>query len=136
MAAITILDPSVPAGAYDAVFTGVEEKSFKFGDRKIWAFEIEGGDHDGRTVSAFSGTQATLKSNCAKYLSMLAGSTPEKDRSIDPDDYIGRQYRITVEESDNGESTRVTDFRPFSSDQAPIESRDSTSPSDADETPF
>ena len=52
---------------------------------------------------------------------MLAGSTPEKDRSIDPDDFIGRRYQIKVEESDSGGSTRVTGFKPMSDDQAPTE---------------
>ena len=137
MAAITILDPSVPVGTYDAIFAGIEEKSFKFGDRWIWGFEVEGGDHDGRIASAFSGTTPTLKSNCGRFLGMLVGTAPEKGRSIDPDDHIGRQYRIKVEESDSGESTRVTVFKPLSDDQAPTEANDlAASPSDADETPF
>lgn len=118
MAAITILDSSVPVGTYDAVFTGIEEKSFKFGDRWIWKLEIEGGEHDGRTVSAFSGTSPRLKTNCAKFLAMLVGASPESGRAVDPDDCVGRLYRIKVELSDSGEGTRVVQFEPIDRESA------------------
>lgn len=126
MASYTLLDPSVPAGSYDAIFHGVAEKSFTFGDCLIWSFLIEGGDHDGREVAGFSGVTPTLKSRCGQFLAALVGDAPRPGRSINPDDHIGKLYRVKVDLADNGESTRVVDFQP--SDAEPSEAAEGETP--------
>ena len=112
MAEIIVIDAGAPAGEYGAEFLGIDRKDHKFGERFHWQFGIASGEHVDKTTTAFSGTAATLRSNCGKFLAMLVGKEPADGLKVDPDEFIGEMYRVKVAEGEDGGSTRVVSFTP------------------------
>lgn len=108
MGVMTIKDPSVPAGVYVTEFDGVEETTHEqYGDGLLWKFDVVKGRFKGRTVFRTTKTEPTIRNSCGKFLAALAGKAPQDDLAVDPGDYEGERYIVTVCESATGQGTRV-----------------------------
>jgi hypothetical protein len=86
--------PSVPAGSYQAICTGVSEKAAKDDPSNVflvWEFTLR--DGTGRTVGATSNRQTTGKTKGAKWLTALLGKAPEIGELVEP---VGKACTILV----------------------------------------
>ena len=111
MSTETIVEPGLPEGSYTGDFVGVENKTYAFGERSLFSFQVDEGPEAGGVGIAFCGLKATTKTNRGKFLAWLAGlAKPERDMQVNPDDWIGRKYRFEVTTPDDADSPRVTRF--------------------------
>ena len=102
----------VPAGSYNASFTGLEEyeeNTDRFGEGVSLHFEISGGDHDGETATRICSKKFSAKSNLYKFAKALKGDDLETGEDFDFADHVGAEGMLIVEETEGG-STRVATF--------------------------
>lgn len=107
----------VPVGKYTARFTGVtlkdpsgklDEKGKPMPPGMTWDFVIVGGEHDGKQVDRLTGRIPTPKASCGKMLAAISDEVLKDGAEVDLGQFVGKLYRITVEES-NGDRTRLSD---------------------------
>ena len=99
----------VPEGEYLGKLLAVEEWNEnvdKYGPAVRFAWEITRGDFQNQEVSRITGTRVTKKTALGKLLRGLKGGAIEPGEEIDPTQFVGREYVLTVGETDSG-STRV-----------------------------
>lgn len=99
----------IPEGEYLGRLTSVEEwtqNAEKYGPAVRFAFEILKGDYKGQEAVSITSAKVTKKTRLGKLLRALKGSAIEPGEMIDPTQFIGREYVISVVETDSG-STRV-----------------------------
>ena len=98
---------TVPAGAFRATFTGVEDTDHEeYGAGLRFRFEVVGGGHAGEETSRITGTRPTPKNALGKILAGLTGSGLEVGQDVDIEACIGKQYLVNICETKSG-STRV-----------------------------
>ena len=99
----------VPEGEYIGKLTEIQEwteNEEKYGPAIRFVFEIAKGDLQGQEVTRITGTRVTRKTALGKLLRGLKGATIEPGEAIDPTEFVGQTYVLTVCETDSG-STRV-----------------------------
>lgn len=99
----------VPEGEYLGKLLAVEEwkeNADKYGPAIRFVWEITRGDFQNQEVTRITGTRVTKKTALGKLLRGLKGGAIEPGEEIDPTQFIGREYLLTVAETDSG-STRV-----------------------------
>jgi len=107
MTAFVMKAAGVPVGQYRAKFLGYESSVHEsYGDRVLFTWEIVDGEHVDATVTRYTSARMTPKSALAKIASGLAGHKLEPGDSFAPDDHVGTEYLVIVEETDSG-ATRV-----------------------------
>jgi hypothetical protein len=108
--------PEVPVGKYTAKFLGItlkeasgklDEKGRPMPPAMTWDFQISEGECEGRTIDRLTGRTPTAKNGCGKMLAGITDTVLRDGDQIDLEQFIGKTYRITVEE--NGERTRLSD---------------------------
>lgn len=103
---------SVPAGSYNASFSGIEayeENVDKYGEGVSLLFQIIGGEHDGETATRICSKKFSAKSNLYKFAKSLVGRDLEAGEDFDFADHVGSKGMLIVEETESG-STRVSTF--------------------------
>ena len=110
---ITVHNNSLPPDDYLASFEGIEDTSHReYGEGWKWIFVVCEGEHKGRECYRTTKNVATPGNSCGRFLAALSGTDPVDGFSADPDDYLGKVYRVKVEASPSGESTRIASFVP------------------------
>ncbi len=113
MTELTIENSCVPVGDYLAKFVGVKVTNHvEYCDGLRWTFSITEGEHKGRECYRTTKTQPTSKNSCGRFLASLSGAKPSDGLTLDPDDYVGQVYNVTVTEGQSGDSTRIDSFSP------------------------
>ena len=108
----------IPEGKYNARFTGVrllEDKGAKDKDGKplppamSWDFTVIDGEQAGKKCDRVTGRQPTPKSGCGKMLAAITDQILKDGTQYDVSQFVGKVYRVTVEEKPSGNGTRVSD---------------------------
>lgn len=108
----TMSSGGVPAGTYQATFTGVEaynENVDKYGAGVSLKFRVIGGDHDGAEASRICAAKLSPKSALAKFATALKGAAIASGETFSFDAFVGTQGNIVVEPTEGG-GTRVSAF--------------------------
>ena len=103
---------SVPTGTYAAKLLGYKEMqpSAKFpdsGTSYVWEFEIVEGVHARKTTSRWTPTKLTMSNNFGKLVREMLGRPLVNGEDVDPDNFIGKKFTITVGPSADGMKTKV-----------------------------
>ncbi|CAB4219973.1 hypothetical protein UFOVP1620_2 [uncultured Caudovirales phage] len=103
---------SVPTGTYPAKLLGYKEMqpSAKFpdsGTSYVWEFEIIEGLHARKTTSRWTPTKLTMSNNFGKLVREMLGRPLVNGEDVDPDNFIGKKFTITVGPSADGMKTKV-----------------------------
>ena len=103
---------SVPTGTYAAKLLGYKEMqpSAKFpdsGTSYVWEFEIIEGLHARKTTSRWTPTKLTMSNNFGKLVREMLGRPLVNGEDVDPDNFIGKKFTITVGPSADGMKTKV-----------------------------
>ena len=103
---------SVPTGTYPAKLLGYKEMqpSAKFpdsGTSYVWEFEIIEGLHARKTTSRWTPTKLTMSNNFGKLVREMLGRPLINGEDVDPDNFIGKKFTITVGPSADGMKTKV-----------------------------
>jgi hypothetical protein len=120
---IKIKSPStVPAGTYQAMFAGLEEKTSKRdgGLYFRWAFEARTADGV-KDVSGTSSANTGPKAKSYAWLSSLLGRKPLPDEVIDDDALVGRPCVVVLEQNDEGFSNVVDVLPPARLSEATVQ---------------
>jgi hypothetical protein len=109
---------SVPNGNYPAKLLGYKEMqpSAKFpdsGTSYVWEFEIIEGLHARKTTSRWTPTKLTMSNNFGKLVREMLGRPLVNGEDVDPDNFIGKKYTITVGPSADGMKTKVIMVAPL-----------------------
>lgn len=109
---------SVPTGNYPAKLLGYKEMqpSAKFpdsGTSYVWEFEIIEGVHARKTTSRWTPTKLTMSNNFGKLVREMLGRPLVNGEDVDPDNFIGKKYTITVGPSADGMKTKVIMVAPL-----------------------
>ncbi len=96
----------VPAGTYRAKFKEVSPLTTKNGNAYRWVFQAD----DGKTISALSDAEnpPTTKNKTGRWLSALSGKPLTAGVSVNPTDYVGRNYLVIVSPAENGKTKLET----------------------------
>jgi hypothetical protein len=107
----------VPDGKYTAKFLGVTLREDKPGDKPrlgqdgkplppamTWDFEIQDQPHMGKKVDKLTGRVPGPKNGCGKMLVAITDTILKSGAEIDTDQFIGKLYRITCQDSRVSES--------------------------------
>jgi len=114
---------SVPTGNYPAKLLGYKEMqpSAKFpdsGTSYVWEFEIIEGLHARKTTSRWTPTKLTMSNNFGKLVREMLGRPLVNGEDVDPDNFIGKKYTITVGPSADGMKTKVIMVAPLAASPA------------------
>jgi hypothetical protein len=111
---IVITEAGAPPGQYVAQFLGIKDtQHVEFGPGLCFEFQVAAGEYAGRKVSRITSDQPTLGNAAGKMLAGLFGRALEKDQELDPDQLVGREYVVTVEQGPSG-GCRVSTVQPRS----------------------
>lgn len=110
----------VPEGKYLCRFLGVKplpadpnrlgNDGKPMGPAVVWEFEVIDGEHAGKKCDRVSGIVPTAKSACGKLLSAVTDAILKDGMAVDVSQYVGKKYRVTVEQKPSGNGTRVSDL--------------------------
>jgi hypothetical protein len=96
----------VPAGAYAGKFLGIEpipaDPIRGFGEGLRWQFEVLTGPHKGARTSRITTTKPSLKNACGKMLQGVCGKTLMLDEEVDLEAFVGHNYLVVVQATENG----------------------------------
>jgi hypothetical protein len=107
MPAFTLQPSSVPPGKYHARFLGVEDSThIEYGVGLRWIFEILSGAHAGKRAARVTDATFTPRNSAGRMLTGLAGRPLPLGEAIEADEFVGREYTITIEPTAGG-ATRV-----------------------------
>ena len=114
---------SVPTGTYTAKLLGYKEMqpSAKFpdsGTSYAWEFEIAEGLHARKTTSRWTPTKLTMSNNFGKLIREMLGRPLINGEDIDPDNFVGKKFSITVGPSADGMKTKVIMVAPLTATPA------------------
>ncbi len=109
---------SVPVGTYPAKLLGYKEMpaSPRFPDSGasyVWEFEILEGLQARKTTSRWTPTKLTTGNNFGKLVREMLGRPLIAGEDVDPDNFIGKKYTITVGPSADGAKTKVIMVAPL-----------------------
>jgi hypothetical protein len=106
----------VPPGFYAAQFLGCEETEPhpEYGRGVRFKFRIVGGDQDGAQASVIVGLEKppTPKNRLGRVLGGLAGAPVAPGMTISVDQYVGRNFLISVQQVGSGQGTRIETIVP------------------------
>lgn len=116
-------DYSVPTGTYSARLLGYTEKppSVQFpdsGNSYAWEFEIVEGLHARKTTSRWTRTKLTMSNNFGRLVREMLGRPLVNGEDVDPDNFIGKKFTITVGPSDDGKKTKIIMVSPVATSMA------------------
>jgi hypothetical protein len=101
-----------PPGTFRGRFLGVETSTHvQYGAGLRFLFEVVSGPHAGLRASRVTPAALTLTNAGGRMLSALTGRPLRADEAVDIDEFIGREYILTVEETPTG-ATRVATVVP------------------------
>ena len=102
---------SVPAGSYEAIFEGVEEKESRDG-APYWRWSFTARTPEGQKgVSGISSTNTGPKAKANRWLTGILGRAPAADEHVDTDALVGSRCLVVLEQSEGG-FANVTDVSP------------------------
>lgn len=101
-----------PPGAHKASFTGITPTETVKGEAFRWAFEATEGSHKGKVISDLSDRKVTTLNKTGRWLSALSGKPLADGTTVNPHDYIGKQYLVIVESKEGGRS-KIATFTPL-----------------------
>ena len=115
---------SVPTGTYPAKLLGYKEMpaSPKFpdsGTSYVWEFEIIEGVHARKTTSRWTPTKLTTSNNFGKLVREMLGRPLIANEDVDPDNFINKNYTVTVGPSADGMKTKVIMCAPSATTMTP-----------------
>jgi len=98
---------SVPAGAYQSVFSGVESVENEYGKGYRWTFQTD----DGKQIVGFSDRERppTTGNKTGRWLAALSGKPLSDGLDVDTDAYVGKRYMVIVQDTGEGK-TRLETF--------------------------
>ena len=100
-------DP-VPVGGYEAAFAGLEQTEHpEVGPGVAWRFRILTGDQRDRIATRVTGESPSLKNAAGRLLSAITGAALAAGQEVDLQEFVGREFMISVEPSPSGQGTRV-----------------------------
>jgi hypothetical protein len=79
----------------------------------VWEFEIIEGLHARKTTSRWTPTKLTMSNNFGKLVREMLGRPLVNGEDVDPDNFIGKKYTITVGPSADGMKTKVIMVAPL-----------------------
>ena len=99
MESITVTAPaSVPAGTYEATFTGLERKTSREGvEFWVWGFTLATGEE----VSGASSMKTGPKSKAYKWLTGLLGRKPQPNETLGAN-LVGRRCLLVLSQDEQG----------------------------------
>ncbi len=110
---LKIENPNLPPGQYLAVFEDVTPTNHdKYGPGLLWSFRVTHGDESGRKAQRTTKPNPTPRNSCGKFLAGLVGGMPQEGQVVDTDACIGRQYRITIADTNTPGITRIEHVQP------------------------
>lgn len=83
------------------------------GTSYVWEFEIIEGLHARKTTSRWTPTKLTMSNNFGKLVREMLGRPLVNGEDVDPDNFIGKKYTITVGPSADGMKTKVIMVAPL-----------------------
>lgn len=108
-------------GVYEAVLTGVEERTGQNGDYLQWSFEIAG--THGQVVKRPTSTSFGPQSNARKFVEAVLGRPLEVGEVIEADDLVGHACQVVIETAtlpDGKQVNRVTAVLPAGDGAVPF----------------
>lgn len=112
MRKFVVSEAGVPPGDYLAAYLGVEDTNhIDYGPGLRFQFEVTEGEYAGRKVSRYAPPQPTLGNITGRIIAGLVGRVLRRDEELDIEQYVGQEYRVTVEATEKG-STRVAKVAP------------------------
>jgi hypothetical protein len=104
----------VPSGTYRAKFCGVEPSQHaEYGPGVRFLFEVTDGPYAGQQTGRVTALKPTPGNNTGRMLAGIVGRPLRPDEEVDIDQYVGRPYLLTVEQTPGG-ATRVATVVPSS----------------------
>lgn len=105
---------SVPPGLYRATFERVQKTTHEeYGEGWKWTFKVvTDGEHAGEESSRTTGLIPKPKNACGRMVAQLAGQSSKPGVKLSPEDCVGKEYMIQVEEAPSGNGTRVATVMP------------------------
>ena len=102
-----------PAGFYKAKFLTVEPTEHEeYGTALKFVFEVSDGEHKNEVATRITSNTPTPKNAAGRMLSGLTGETLAPGRTVDLDPFVGREYLLQVENTANGNGTRISTVMP------------------------
>jgi hypothetical protein len=106
----------VPPGFYAASFLGCEETEVhpEYGRGVRFKFRITGGEQEGAQASVICGLEkaASPRNRLGRVLGGLAGAPVAPGMTISVEQYIGRNFLISVQQVGSGQGTRIETIVP------------------------
>ena len=105
-----------PAGLYRGKFLDVEPTEHKeFGAGLKFVFEVTDGEFAGTQATRITSSTPTPKNAAGRMIGGISGVSLTAGATIDLDPFVGREFLLSVEETPNGQSTRIATVMPAGS---------------------
>jgi hypothetical protein len=102
-----------PAGFYKGTFHAVDTTEHEeFGPGVKFDFLIIEGEYKGEHATRITSNVPTPKNAAGRMISGITGETLVPGRNVDLAPFIGREYLIQVENTANGNGTRIASVMP------------------------
>ena len=102
-----------PAGFYKGNFLNVESTEHKeFGEGLKFVFEIAEGDHKGEQATRITSASPTPKNAAGRMIAGITGESLTAGMNVDLTPFVGKPYLLQVEETANGNGTRISTCMP------------------------
>lgn len=118
----------IPTGDYPAMIENIEDSDGMYGPQACWIFVIDGGEHQGARVKAWTSAKFSPKSRLYQWTqAAFGGADIPPSYDFDSADLVGRKVTISlvvkVKADDGTEFSKietVRKWRPAGSAQAPL----------------
>jgi hypothetical protein len=102
-----------PAGFYRGNFLAVETTVHEeYGQGLKFVFEISDGDHKGELATRITSNTPTPKNAAGRMIAGLTGETLTPGKTVDLTPFVGKEYLLQVENTANGNGTRISSVMP------------------------
>jgi hypothetical protein len=106
----------LPVGEYPAKITNIEAEEGMFGPQLKFTFAVDGGDHDGKLLSAWTSTHFSSKSKLYSWARAAFNTAIPPEYNLNTDDLLNRKVNLTVViklKEDGTEFNRIETVRPY-----------------------
>lgn len=118
----------IPTGDYPAMIESIDDSDGMFGPQACWTFAIDGGEHQGSKVKAWTSAKFSPKSRLYQWTqAAFGGADIPPTYDFNSDDLVGRKVTISlvvkVKPEDGTEFSKVETvrkWRPAGSNQASL----------------
>ena len=102
-----------PAGFYKANFLNVEPTEHaEYGAGLKFVFEVADGEHVGTQATRITSAKPTPKNAAGKMIGGISGTSLAAGATVDLTPFVGREFLLSVEETPNGQATRIATVMP------------------------